>query len=208
MQQCKETFNLYYYEANGDYANDKFPTWDTDTYTLIDKVAADYMWEKTTDNNIVINVERRSVTLNPNIRGVYFAVQDEGACVSLMSVRVFYVTCPALTVNFAFFKEVPAGSAEGGVQEYNGVCVPNSVEKTPPTHLCQTSGQWYRDSKGECVCMPGHEGDSERKQCTREWSLVLFAELGRAWLRAWGRARNLISGKKMDRLSDCKKSGG
>ncbi|KAK7093365.1 ephrin type-A receptor 4-like isoform X2 [Littorina saxatilis] len=166
LQQCKETFNLFYFEANDDFANDKFPTWDPETYTLRDKVAADYMWEKTTDDNVVINLERRDVRLNPNIRGVYFAFQDEGSCVSLMSVRVFYITCPPLTVNFAFFKEVPAGSAQGQVEEYNGVCTANSVQKTPPTHLCQSSGQWYRESKGECVCMPGHEGNSERTTCS------------------------------------------
>ncbi|KAL8568094.1 hypothetical protein ACOMHN_000318 [Nucella lapillus] len=162
LQQCKETFNLYYYESNDDYANDKFPTWDTETYTLIDKVAADYMWETTSDK-ITINTERRSVTLNPNIRGVYFAFQDEGSCVNLISVRVFYITCPKLTVNFAIFKEVPTGT---GVEEYNGVCVPNSVEKMAPSHFCETSGKWYREPKGQCVCMPGYSGNVERTECT------------------------------------------
>ncbi|XP_076451598.1 ephrin type-A receptor 4-like isoform X2 [Babylonia areolata] len=162
LQQCKETFNLYYYEANDDFANDKFPTWDTQTYTLIDKVAADYMWETTRDE-ITINTERRSVVLNPNIRGVYFAFQDEGSCVNLISVRVFYVTCPAITVNFAEFKEVPAGT---GVEEYQGSCVQYSVEKVPPSHFCQTSGHWYREPKGECVCMPGYSGNQERTECS------------------------------------------
>ncbi|XP_025080745.1 ephrin type-B receptor 1-B-like isoform X2 [Pomacea canaliculata] len=162
LQQCKETFNLYYYEADSDFANEMMPTWDSSTYTVIDKVAADFLYEDTKDFRI--NTESRSVTLR-GLRGVYFAFQDEGSCVTLTSIRVYYITCPDITLNFAFFKEVPAGS-DHGVEEYEGVCVPNSVEKTPPTYLCQTSGLWYRDSKGECVCMPGYQGNADKTACT------------------------------------------
>nr|KAG5691375.1 hypothetical protein BaRGS_008107 [Batillaria attramentaria] len=174
LQQCKETFNMYYYEADSDFANERKPTWDASTYQLIDKVAADHLYENPT--HFTINTETRDVNLNPQIRGVYFAFQDEGACVTLTSIRVYYVTCPAITVNFAHFTEVPAGSQDQGVEEYSGVCVPNSVEKIQPTHLCQTSGLWYRDPKGECVCMPGHEakdGNTVCKACPRnqfKWS--------------------------------------
>lgn len=165
LQQCKETFNLYYYEANDDFANTRFPTWDDKTYHLIDKVAADHMWESTSDE-VTVNREVRSITLNPKIKGLYFAFQDEGSCVSIMSVRVFYITCSQVIVNFALFKEVPAGSVEGGVEEYYGVCVPNAVQKIPPTRLCQMSGDWYKETKGECVCMPGHQGDQAKQNCT------------------------------------------
>lgn len=170
LQQCKETFNLYYYEADSDFANDRVPTWDSPTYTLIDKVAADFLYENPQD--FTINTESRAVPLRPGLRGVYFAFQDEGACVTLLSVRVYYVTCPEITLNFAFFKEVPAGSLQQTVEEYAGTCIPNSVEKTQPTHLCQTTGQWYRESKGECVCMPGYQGNAEKTLCTGKQPLA------------------------------------
>jgi ephrin-B len=66
------------------------------------QVAAKRMWE-TADDGTVINTEVYPVTLNPSIRGLYFAFQDEGSCVSIMSIRVFYITCPQIIVNYARF---------------------------------------------------------------------------------------------------------
>ena len=38
--KCKETFNLYYYEANSDIASSTFPPWREKPYVKIDTVAA------------------------------------------------------------------------------------------------------------------------------------------------------------------------
>lgn len=44
LQQCKETFNLYYFEAGSDFANAMRPSWDQLTYKRIDKIAADKLF--------------------------------------------------------------------------------------------------------------------------------------------------------------------
>ena len=40
LQQCKESFKLLAYEAEGDFANGMRPTWDVDVYRHIDVIAA------------------------------------------------------------------------------------------------------------------------------------------------------------------------
>ena len=168
LQSCRETLQLFYYEANQDFANDRLPTWDSETYSLVGKIAALNLFEDTNEH-APVNVDMRSVTLRtPNIGGVYFAFQDEGACVVLLSVKVFYPACPQLVVNFAVFKETPAAQS---AEEYNGVCVPNAVERRSPTHFCQSNGNWYREAKGECVCLPGYQGQlPDRSRCTGEYN--------------------------------------
>ncbi|ESO91241.1 hypothetical protein LOTGIDRAFT_105485, partial [Lottia gigantea] len=164
LQQCKETFNLYYYEADMDIANEMRPTWDAQTYTLVDKVPARHLYEQPTE--IKINTETRRIALRPNLRGVYFAFQDEGACVTLISIKVFYVVCPNITMNFASFPETPTGDSESSLVDRQGQCVRNAIEMQPPTYLCRSDGSWYQDPKGQCLCMPGYEGTSDSTQCT------------------------------------------
>ena len=44
LRQCKETINLYYIEADNDFANKEIPSWDELTYTMVDKIAADALF--------------------------------------------------------------------------------------------------------------------------------------------------------------------
>ncbi|XP_050411635.1 ephrin type-B receptor 1-B isoform X2 [Patella vulgata] len=164
LQQCKETFNLYYYEAGSDIANEMMPTWDATAYKLVDKVAADHLYEAPTE--IKINTETRRIALRPNLHGVYFAFQDEGACVTLISIKVYHVMCPNITMNFADFPETPTGDTEFSLVDRQGQCVANAIEMEPPTDLCRSDGTWYKDPKGQCLCMPGFEGDKDTVKCT------------------------------------------
>ncbi|XP_041378210.1 ephrin type-B receptor 1-B-like isoform X2 [Gigantopelta aegis] len=165
LQQCKETFNLYYYEADSDFANQGVPTWDSTTYKLIDKVAGDYLYE--TPTHIKMNSESRRIALRPELRGAYFAFQDEGGCVTLISIKIYYITCPNVTVNFAFFPETPTGDTDYSLVDQRGQCVENAVEMEAPTHLCRSDGTWYAKPKGRCECMMGYEGNLEKTECTR-----------------------------------------
>nr|XP_022338524.1 ephrin type-B receptor 1-B-like isoform X3 [Crassostrea virginica] len=155
IKQCKETFNLYYYEADTDIANTQMPTWDSVSYTHIDKIAADNLYDSNTD--IKLNTEVRDVSLSPGMGGVYIAFQDMGACVTLISIKISYIMCPNVTKNYAFFKETPVGRVNPGFEEHFGVCVPNAVEKTRPRYLCQSDGAWIYESGG-CQCLSGYAG--------------------------------------------------
>ena len=117
--QCKETFSLLYYEF--DAATREPPPWQPESYKQIDVIAADegrfvfftpfFSWlvqpsislltlrRFTNNNEVIINTETRSIDVTK--KGVYFAFRDQGACLSLLAVKVYYLKCPEITVGFA-----------------------------------------------------------------------------------------------------------
>eukprot|EP00106_Octopus_bimaculoides_P011350 XP_014778792.1 PREDICTED: ephrin type-B receptor 3-like [Octopus bimaculoides] len=153
LQQCKETFNLYYYEAESDFANHQMPTWQPNVYSKIDTIAADTLYVQ--PRKVQVNNETKHVTIKR--KGVYFAFQDTGACITLLSVRIFYVTCPNVTVRYAFFMETPTGPTVSSLVQKKGVCVGNAVEESNPTYLCRSDGSWDI-LMGSCKCLPGYQG--------------------------------------------------
>ena len=50
------------------------------------------MASTTHNNEVIINTEVRSVEVNK--KGLYFAFPDQGACLSLLAIKVYYKTCP------------------------------------------------------------------------------------------------------------------
>lgn len=41
--------------------------------------------------------------------GVHFAFVDSGACMTLLSVRVYFIVCPSVTIKYAFFPQTTPG---------------------------------------------------------------------------------------------------
>ena len=152
LQQCKESFKLLYYEAESDFANYMMPTWDSDTYRHMDVVAADKIFSDNTDTTI--NTETRSVPITR--RGAYFAFQDEGACTTLLSVRVYYIMCPKVVLNYSVFPNTTTGPDMSSVVQKGGTCVSHAAIEQPPSYLCKGDGTWDYLSGG-CKCMPGYE---------------------------------------------------
>ena len=101
---CKETFSLLYYEF--DAATREPPPWEPESYKLIDQIAAD-MGRFTDPTEMIINTETRSIEVTK--KGVYFAFRDQGACLSMLAVKVYYLACPAKTMGFAHFAQTPTG---------------------------------------------------------------------------------------------------
>ncbi|XP_052082127.1 ephrin type-B receptor 1-B-like isoform X4 [Mytilus californianus] len=159
LTACKETFHLYYYEADSDIANELMPSWDATTYTKVDVIAADYLYEGKQGEEIKLNFDKQEIALNKGLGGVYLAFQDTGACVSLISIKVYYIKCPNITMNYAFFLETPTGSSPQALEEREGVCIANSQMESKATLLCRSSGQWYYNS-GNCQCIAGYEGNN------------------------------------------------
>ena len=54
--------------------------------------------------------------------GVYLALRDEGACATVLRVRVYYVVCEATTANLAMFPLTVAGPEVTSVVQ---VCQPS-----------------------------------------------------------------------------------
>uniref|UniRef100_A0A8C6HQX2 receptor protein-tyrosine kinase n=1 Tax=Mus spicilegus TaxID=10103 RepID=A0A8C6HQX2_MUSSI len=149
---CKETFNLYYMESDDDHGV-KFRE---HQFTKIDTIAADESFTQMDlgDRILKLNTEIREV--GPvNKKGFYLAFQDVGACVALVSVRVYFKKCPFTVKNLAMFPDtVPMDSQS--LVEVRGSCVNNSKEEDPPRMYCSTEGEWLVPI-GKCTCNAGYE---------------------------------------------------
>ena len=152
LQQCMESFKLLYFEAEDDFANSQMPTWNTDTYTHVDVVAADNTFEEV--GKAKVNTEVRSIAITR--RGVYFAFYDTGACTTLLALKIYYIMCPQQTINFAVFPNTTTGQEQSSIVQTDGMCVKYAAIENPPTYLCKGDGTWIYPSGG-CKCMPGYE---------------------------------------------------
>uniref|UniRef100_A0A4W3HLK3 receptor protein-tyrosine kinase n=1 Tax=Callorhinchus milii TaxID=7868 RepID=A0A4W3HLK3_CALMI len=159
---CKETFNLFYAESDFDYGTN----FRTSQFRKIDTIAPD---EITTREDI----ELRKVKINLEVRqvgslhkkGFYLAFQDVGACVALISVRVYYKKCSALSHNMAMFPETIAGADSQELSEVEGSCVANAVADGRPKMHCNLDGEWLVPV-GQCQCTAGYEVvDSACEEC-------------------------------------------
>ncbi|XP_022217538.1 ephrin type-B receptor 1-B isoform X2 [Drosophila obscura] len=157
---CKETFSLLFYEF--DAATREPPPWQTDSYRLIARIAAgEGRFNQNSD--VDINTEVKSIAVNK--KGVYFAFRDQGACISVLAVKVYYITCPAVTENFAHFNETPTGKEITIIEKQNGTCVENAEPYESPTYLCKGDGKWTILTGG-CRCKVGYEPNDVNKTCT------------------------------------------
>uniref|UniRef100_A0A8C7LLR6 receptor protein-tyrosine kinase n=1 Tax=Oncorhynchus kisutch TaxID=8019 RepID=A0A8C7LLR6_ONCKI len=150
---CKETFNLYYYESN----NDREHYIRESNFLKIDTVAADESFTQVDigDRIMKLNTEVRDVKVTTR-KGFYLAFQDVGACIALVSVRVFYKTCPLTVRNLATFPDTNTGADTSSLVEVRGSCVNQSEEREEPKMYCGADGEWLVPIGG-CVCNLGYE---------------------------------------------------
>uniref|UniRef100_A0A8C2Z3I4 receptor protein-tyrosine kinase n=1 Tax=Cyclopterus lumpus TaxID=8103 RepID=A0A8C2Z3I4_CYCLU len=153
---CKETFNMYYYESNN--ANLWFIK--ESQYVKIDTIAADESFTQVDvgDRVMKLNTEVRDIS-NLSKKGFYLAFQDLGACIALVSVRVFYKKCPVTVLNLAQFPDTITGG-DTALVEVHGVCVNASEEFEAPKMYCSADGGWLVPI-GRCVCKPGFEENKD-----------------------------------------------
>lgn len=145
---CKETFNLFMAEADADVGTN----FRKGQFHKVATIAPDEI----TRGELKINMETRPV--GPLSRkGFYLAFQDMGACVALLSVRVYYKTCPTTVQSLAAFPETVADS----LRKVEGSCVENAVSQATPRIYCSAEGEWVVPV-GQCQCRAGYEdmGDS------------------------------------------------
>uniref|UniRef100_A0A8P4FWN3 receptor protein-tyrosine kinase n=1 Tax=Dicentrarchus labrax TaxID=13489 RepID=A0A8P4FWN3_DICLA len=163
-RHCKETFNLYYYQCDSDEATPTHPAWMENPYTKVTAVAADHLLRSGGEKRYNIKLLRLDQLRGA---GLYLAFQSQGACMALLSVRVFYRKCPPLRRAFASFPETIPHSL---VEQAQGVCVENAVtppgeQSRPPTMLCGEDGQWVGQPTSSCACRPGYETGENDVRC-------------------------------------------
>ncbi|XP_075944238.1 ephrin type-B receptor 3b isoform X1 [Anarhichas minor] len=159
---CKETFNLFYYESDSDSATATSPFWMENPYVKVDTIAPDESFSMLETGRV--NTKVRS--FGPLSKaGFYLAFQDLGACMSLISVRVFYKKCSTTIANFAVFPETATGAEATSLVIAPGTCVPNALEVSVPLKLyCNGDGEWMVPV-GACTCSPGFEPAMKDTQC-------------------------------------------
>ncbi|XP_074850000.1 ephrin type-A receptor 5 isoform X4 [Carettochelys insculpta] len=150
---CKETFNMYYFESDDeDGRNIK-----ENQYIKIDTIAADESFTELDlgDRVMKLNTEVRDVGPLTK-KGFYLAFQDVGACIALVSVRVYYKKCPSVIRNLALFPDTITGADSSQLLEVSGECVNHSVTDEPPKMHCSAEGEWLVPI-GKCMCKAGYE---------------------------------------------------
>ncbi|XP_057210489.1 ephrin type-A receptor 7-like isoform X2 [Triplophysa rosa] len=161
---CKETFNLLYAESDWDLGRMARE----DRYSKIDTIAADESFTQGDlgERKMKLNTEVREIG-HLNRKGFHLAFQDVGACVALVSVRVYYKRCLSTVQNLAVFPDTVAEAAFSTLVEVRGTCVNNSEVDTdsPPRMHCSAEGEWLVPI-GKCSCSAGYEeGHSSCEAC-------------------------------------------
>lgn len=162
---CKETFNLFISEADADVGTNFRKA----QFRKVATIAPD---EVTRGKGVKINKETRMV--GPlSKKGFYLAFQDMGACVALLSVRVYYKTCPSTVQSLAAFPETVADV----LKVVEGSCVNNAVSQTTPRIYCTAEGDWVVPV-GQCQCLPGYEAKEnscQGKRCQKMCSQLCLS---------------------------------
>jgi len=153
--KCKETFNLFYYESDEDIASSTFPPWQEKPYVKIDTVAANFDGK--------INTRKFQFTPQLKRSGVYIAVQDEGACMSVHAIRLYYYYCHETIANLAVFGKSVAGADAAALVAKSGKCVDNAAVSSlgDPTYHCSSNGKW-QILTGGCQCKSGYQQNEQQ----------------------------------------------
>uniref|UniRef100_H0WYZ3 Ephrin type-A receptor 10 n=1 Tax=Otolemur garnettii TaxID=30611 RepID=H0WYZ3_OTOGA len=155
---CKETFNVYYLETEADLGRGR-PRLGGSRPHKIDTIAADESFTQGDlgERKMKLNTEVREI--GPlSRRGFHLAFQDVGACVALVSVRVYYKQCRATVRGLAAFPATAAESAFSTLVEVAGTCVAHSEGEpgSPPRMHCGADGEWLVPV-GRCSCSAGFQ---------------------------------------------------
>ncbi|XP_073936642.1 ephrin type-A receptor 10 isoform X3 [Castor canadensis] len=155
---CKETFNVYYVETEADLGRGR-PRLGGNRPRKIDTIAADESFTQGDlgERKMKLNTEVREI--GPlSRRGFHLAFQDVGACVALVSVRVYYKQCRATVQGLAAFPATAAESAFSTLVEVAGTCVAHSEGESGilPRMHCGADGEWLVPV-GRCSCSAGFQ---------------------------------------------------
>ncbi|XP_008402573.1 ephrin type-A receptor 6-like [Poecilia reticulata] len=170
---CKETFNLFYLQTDELLpGGTRFRPTD---YAKVDTIAADESFTQTDlgDRVLRLNTEVREVGPVTK-KGFYLAFQDVGACIALVSVKVFYKRCPSTLRNLAAFPDTVPHMDSSSLVEVRGTCVENAEERDTPKLYCGADGDWLVPL-GRCICSIGHEETDDHCRACKPGYFKAFA---------------------------------
>jgi hypothetical protein len=111
-------------------------------------------------------------TFSPNVDNfIRFAIRDTGACISLLSVEVSYVTCSQFTKFGIVFPETSTGKDLTDLIQVSGKCPMFTSYTQTPKAICTAKGEWLitdQNLANRCLCLPGYEFVDDR--CLRMYN--------------------------------------
>nr|CAB3242905.1 Eph-like ephrin receptor like protein precursor [Phallusia mammillata] len=174
---CRETFKVFYRLISKDeHLPDTVPL-NESHFTKVDTVAAEVRFlPNHQPESHKINKEMVSIAIPPSAdpQALYVAIMDEGACISLTSLRVYYIMCPSVVNELAAFPETHTGQQDTSLVEVVGQCVANavptiesqtSISTNIPVYRCTSSGDW-KVQTGACECKAGYQPGATSKKCS------------------------------------------
>ena len=173
VKNCREKFELYYEETTGE-AKSEPETQPNSSLFFLNKIKQLRFRDTFVSdsglryyNSVVdrqkqlnqvsskpgdasINVELREIPLSGSNGDkesfVRFAIRDTGACISLLSVEVSYVTCSAFSKHGISFPETPTGRDLTDLTQVSGKCPRFSTSTQTPKAICTAKGNaryWF-----------------------------------------------------------------
>lgn len=131
-------------------------------------MAAEHLTRKRPGAEATGKVNVKTLRLGPLTKaGFYLAFQDQGACMALLSLHLFYKKCAQLTVNLTRFPETVPREL---VVPVAGSCVADAVPASGPSPslYCREDGQWAEQPVTGCSCAPGFEAAEGNTRCRGE----------------------------------------
>lgn len=122
-------------------------------------------------NNDKSQVYIQTISYATSKEGVNFAIKDEGACSSILHIKIYYEVCPSSTTFLTHFPRTVSGEELNAVKKVTGKCsqnatVANSSFKNPVS-LCKADGSWQMLTS-ECQCVPGFISSKNTNTCARK----------------------------------------
>lgn len=105
--------------------------------------------------------------------GLYFGIKDEGACSSILYVKVYYEVCPTATTFLTHFPRTIPGEELNSVKKVTGKCSANATVSASnfknPVSLCKADGTW-QSLTSDCECVSGFIPSKNTNTCARKFS--------------------------------------
>ena len=122
---------------------------------------------------VTTSMNTYSFTLPPSFTGLYIAVQDIGACLTLSRLRVYRNNCKSREVGLVRYPDAPPPSNSSSADIISVSCVPNSSVRGSGYVTCGSDGNWGPGTPPQCECDDGFQ--EIEGSCIREY--ICFSEV-------------------------------
>ncbi|KAI6227947.1 Ephrin type-A receptor 4 isoform X4 [Aphelenchoides besseyi] len=157
---CKETLKLYALPIKRDETLSQTNWHEDERWEFVDTISPK------NDEKSQVFVQTSSYA--PNAPTAHFAIKDEGACTSILYIKVYYEVCAATTAFLTTFPRTVAGADLHAVQKVTGDCAQNATVASAnfkrPISLCKSDGSWQLLT-GECECAAGYIESRSTNTC-------------------------------------------